>query len=81
MDPFWHSAADFAYLSLMDPDDPDPREEYLGVEFSEPAEETGIEALRKVVLEFQPDGKLRGIEIAAVRSVLRPSTLEDAERL
>jgi hypothetical protein len=43
------------------------------------AEETGIGALRSLVLDFDRAGKLIGIEVLAPRATLRESTLRDAE--
>jgi len=42
------------------------------------AQETGLEALHSLVLDFDRDGKLIGVEVLAPRRTLRASTLDQA---
>jgi hypothetical protein len=42
------------------------------------AEETGLDALHSLVLDFDGDGRLIGIEVLSPRRALRDSTLRHA---
>ena len=74
----WDRDADAAYISLI------PEKERVqgvssdSVTLEDVAEETGIEALHSLVLDFDRDGRLIGIEVLAPRASLRESTLRDA---
>jgi len=67
----WDRGADAAYISLI------PVEERLSgvtsdsVTLEEVAETTGIDALHSIVLGFDRDGKLIGIEVLAPRASSR----------
>jgi uncharacterized protein YuzE len=74
----WDREADAAYISLV------PEEERVqgvssdSITLEDVAEESGIEAMRSLVLDFDRDGRLIGIEVLAPRTTLRESTLRDA---
>jgi uncharacterized protein YuzE len=75
----WDHEADAAYISLI------PDEERVHgvsrdyVTLEDVAEQTGIGALHSLILDFDRDGKLIGIEVLAPRATLREATLRDAE--
>ena len=74
----WDRDADAAYIRLI------PEEERVqgvssdSVTLDDLAEEAGIEALHSLVLDFDRDGRLIGIEVLAPRASLRESTLRNA---
>ena len=74
----WDRDADAAYISLI----PDEERVYGvaqdSVTLDDVAEDTGIGALHSLVLDFDCDGKLIGIEVLAPRATLRDSTLRGA---
>ncbi|MBC7596828.1 MAG: DUF2283 domain-containing protein [Kineosporiaceae bacterium] len=41
----------------------------------------GIDGRGEVILDFDKDGKLLGVEILGAKSLLRPSTLKRAKRI
>ncbi len=74
----WDRDADAAYISLIEDE-----ERFYGVSqeqvtLEDLAEETGLDALHSLVLDFDRDGKLIGIEVLAPRRALRDSTLRQA---
>lgn len=74
----WDKEANAAYISLID-----DNERVFGVSkdsvpLDELEEAAEISALHSLVLDFDRDGKLIGIEVLSPRSVLRESTLRDA---
>ena len=75
----WDKEADAAYISLID-----DNERVFGVSkdsvpLDELEEAAEISALHSLVLDFDRDGKLIGIEVLSPRSVLRESTLRGAD--
>jgi uncharacterized protein YuzE len=74
----WDREANAAYISLID-----DQERVVGVaKHSIPLDELDgaaeIASLRSLVLDFDADGRLIGIEVLAPDSVLRSSTLRAA---
>ena len=65
----YDAQADAAYVCLV------PR--------TEPGESSEQELVeeRDIVLDFDRDGRLLGVEVLHASRVLRPETLEDAQRL
>lgn len=72
-------AADAAYISLISDQERIDGVSHDSITLDDVAEETGIAALHSLVLDFDRDGKLIGIEVLAPRTTLRESTLCDAE--
>lgn len=77
----WDQAADAAYINLI----PDAERVHgvtaESVTLEDVAEEAGVRALQSLVLDFDRDGKLIGIEVLAPRQTLRDSTLGNATLL
>jgi uncharacterized protein YuzE len=74
----WDRVVDAAYISLIPNDERVYGVSHDSVTLEDVAEETGIGALHSLVLDFDSDGKLIGIEILAARATLRDSTLRGA---
>ena len=74
----WDREGDAAYISFI-PDD----ERVAGVSrdqiaLEDIADEAGVDALHSLVLDFDNEGKLVGIEVLSPRDALRESTLRQA---
>jgi uncharacterized protein YuzE len=74
----WDRVVDAAYISLIPDDERVYGVSHDSVTLEDVAEETGIGALHSLVLDFDSDGKLIGIEVLAARATLRDSTLRGA---
>ena len=74
-------SVDAAYVSLIPPDERVYGVAAESVTLEELAEDAGIDALHSLVLDFDRDGRLIGIEVLAARDVLRESTLRAAQLL
>jgi uncharacterized protein YuzE len=75
----WDRDADAAYISLITDEERVHGASRDSITLEGVAEKTGIGALHSLVLDFDRDGKLIGIEVLAPRATLRESTLRDAE--
>jgi uncharacterized protein YuzE len=75
MDVSWDPSVDAAYVSLIPAGERTHGMVADSVTLEEIAEETGITALHSLVLDFDRDGKLIGIEVLGARATLRESTL------
>jgi uncharacterized protein YuzE len=75
----WDRTVDAAYISLI------PCGERMhgvvdeSVTLEDVAENAGIDALHSLVLDFDRDGKLIGIEVLGARAASRESTLRAAQ--
>jgi len=74
----WDREADAVEISLIPDDERLHGIAQDSVTFEDVAEETGISALHSLVLDFDREGMLIGIEVLAPRQTLRESTLRDA---
>jgi uncharacterized protein YuzE len=74
----WDQSIDAAYISLISPEERTFGVSAECVTLEELAERTGVEALHSLVLDFDRDGRLIGIEIQGARAALRESTLRAA---
>jgi uncharacterized protein YuzE len=74
----WDRVVDAAYISLIPDDERVYGVSHDSVTLEDVAEETGIGALHSLVLDFDSDRKLIGIEVLAARATLRDSTLRGA---
>ncbi len=74
----WDREADAAYISLIADEERVYGVAREQVTLDDLAEETGLDALHSLVLDFDRDGKLIGIEVLAPRRALRDSTLRQA---
>ena len=79
MDVSWDRSVDAAYISLIPPDERTYGVAADSVTLEAIAEAAGIDALRDLVLDFDRDGKLIGIEVLGARASLRESTLRGAQ--
>jgi uncharacterized protein YuzE len=79
MDVSWDRSVDAAYISLIPPAERVHGAVANSVTLEEIADEAGVEALNSVVLDFDGDGKLIGIEVLAAGASLRASTLRAAQ--
>ena len=79
MDVSWDRSVDAAYISLIPPNERTHGVAADSVTLEEIAGETGIDALHSLVLDFDRDGKLIGIEVLSARAWLRESTLRAAQ--
>jgi uncharacterized protein YuzE len=75
MDVSWDRSVDAAYIRLIPAGERTNGVVADSVTLEELAEETGIDALHSLVLDFDRDGKLIGIEVLRARAALRESTL------
>jgi uncharacterized protein YuzE len=76
----WDRSADAAYISLIPPDERTYGVVADSVTLEEIAHEAGIPALHSLVLDFDRDGRLIGVEVYGdVRATLRESTLRAAQ--
>jgi uncharacterized protein YuzE len=75
----WDRSVDAAYISLIPPAERTHGVAADSVTLEEIADEAGIEALHSLVLDFDRDGKLIGIEVQGARATLRDSTLQAAQ--
>ena len=75
----WDRSVDAAYISLIPPDERTYGVAADSVTLEKIAEEAGIDALHSLVLDFDRDGKLIGIEVLGARASLRESTLRGAQ--
>jgi uncharacterized protein YuzE len=78
MDVSWDRSVDTAYISLIPPGERTYGVAAHSVTLEESAEEAGVQALHSIVLDFDRDGKLIGIEVLAAGATLRESTLRAA---
>ena len=74
----WDREGDAAYISLIDDDERVAGVSRDQVTLEDIAEATGVDALHSLVLDFDRDGKLIGIEVLSPRDSLRESTLRHA---
>jgi uncharacterized protein YuzE len=75
----WDRDADAAYISLVPADECGYGVSHDSVTLEGLAKETGIDALHSLVLDFDREGKLIGIEVLTPRATLRDSTLRAAD--
>lgn len=81
MDIEWDRNANAAYISLISDAERVHGVAAESVTLEHLAEEAGVDALHSLVLDFDRDGRLIGIEVLAPRQALRDSTLDDATLL
>src|SRR4051812_24640142 len=74
----WDREGDAAYISLIEDDERVAGVSRNQVALEDIAEASGVDALHSLVLDFDRDGKLIGIEVLSPRDALRESTLRQA---
>jgi uncharacterized protein YuzE len=79
MDVSWDRSVDAAYISLIPPDEQTYGVAADSISLEELGQDGGIGTLHSLVLDFDRDGKLIGIEVLNARASLRESTLRAAQ--
>lgn len=74
----WDREGNAAYISLIDDDERVAGVARDQVALEDIAEATRVDALHSLILDFDRDGKLIGIEVLSPRDALRESTLRQA---
>ena len=74
----WDREGDAAYISFIGDDERVAGVSTDQVMLEDIAEAGGVDALHSLVLDFDRDGKLIGIEVLSPRDALRESTLRQA---